>query len=141
MKRSADVGKSVNHNMSELLDKRLRRMQPASMFARDPPAFSRQQLLDSTAAARQHVSLHHKQQRRAALLSPIDPPAAQTLRSPPRLQAAAAAAAAPRAGAPRTASDSPGSALGSVYRLRVHGPVLTRCSGSSPPVPGTGRRH
>lgn len=29
----------------------------------------------------------------------------------------------------------------SVYRLRVHGPVLTRCSGSSPPVPGTGRQH
>ncbi len=24
-----------------------------------------------------------------------------------------------------------------VHRLRVHGPVLTRCSGSSPPVPGT----
>lgn len=29
----------------------------------------------------------------------------------------------------------------SVYRLRVHGPVLTRCSGFSPPVPGTGRQH
>lgn len=29
----------------------------------------------------------------------------------------------------------------SVYRLRVHGPVLSRCSRSSPPVPGTGRQH
>lgn len=37
MKRSADVGKSVNHNMSELLDKRLRRIQRPSMFAHDPP--------------------------------------------------------------------------------------------------------
>lgn len=52
-------------------------------LSRDPPTFSREQLLDSTAAARQHVSLHHKQQRKADLLSLIDPPAAQTLRSPP----------------------------------------------------------
>lgn len=122
MKRSADIGKTVNHNMSVFWTKGCALSSDHPCLRRDPPAFSREQLLDSTAAARQHVSLHHKQQRkRLYCLSSIH-----------RQHKHSAAAAAPGCRRRRTRSP-PGRGRGPAHSLGL----TWICSRLGVPSPGS----